>query len=102
MSLESDILADFRVLLAEHGVSIRWKTLEFTALASRVRADQQIDLGGFVTSPDLTLRVARDELSRPVAEVRRAHRGGRRHLPHRQGGQPPPFAAAHPLAQLHR
>jgi hypothetical protein len=61
MSLESDILADFRVLLAEHGVPVRWKTLDLTALASRIRADQQIDLGGFVASPDLSLRVAKSD-----------------------------------------
>jgi hypothetical protein len=65
MPLESDILADFRALLAEHGVQVRWKTLDFTALASRVRADQQIDLGGFVASPDLTLRVAKDDFPGP-------------------------------------
>jgi hypothetical protein len=65
MSLEFDILADFRVLLAEYGVPVRWKMLDFTALASRVRADQQIDLGGFVTSPDLTLRVAKDDFPGP-------------------------------------
>jgi hypothetical protein len=79
-----------------NGVPVRWKTL-----ARRVRADQQIDLGGFVTSPALTLRV-QERLSRPAAQVRRAHRGGRRHLPHRQGGKPRHFAAAHPLAELHR
>jgi hypothetical protein len=66
MSLESDILADLQHLLAEHGMTARWKTIDLTALASRVRADQQIDVGGFVQSPDLTLRVVRDDFPGPL------------------------------------
>ena len=57
MSLESDILADFQQLLAEHGVQARWKGLDLLVLASRLRKEQQIDMGGFVESPDLSLRV---------------------------------------------
>ena len=57
MSLESDILADFRQLLAEHGVNARWQGLDLLVLASRVRSEQQIDMGGFVESPDLSVRV---------------------------------------------
>jgi len=68
MLLESDILTDFRALLVEHGVPVRWMPPDFSALACRVRADQQIDLGGFVTSPDLTLRVARGDLPGPLAK----------------------------------
>ncbi|NQW99818.1 hypothetical protein HQ447_04100 [bacterium] len=57
MSLESEILADFRQLLAEHGVGARWKSIDLLVLVSRVRNEQQIDMGGFVESPDLSLRV---------------------------------------------
>ena len=57
MSLELEILADFRQLLAEHGVGARWKTIDLRVLVSRVRNEQQIDMGGFVESPDLSLRV---------------------------------------------
>ena len=57
MSLELEILADFRQLLAEHGVKARWKTIDLLVLVSRVRIEQQIDMGGFVESPDLSLRV---------------------------------------------
>ena len=56
MSLESEILADFHQLLSEHGVKARWKTINLLVLVSRVRNDQQIDMGGFVESPDLSLR----------------------------------------------
>jgi hypothetical protein len=59
MSLESEILSDFRQLLAEHGVGARWKTINLLVLVSRVRNDQQIDMGGFVESPDLSLRVSK-------------------------------------------
>ena len=57
MSLESEILSDLHQLLSEHGVKARWKTFNLLVLVSRVRGDQQIDMGGFVESPDLSLRV---------------------------------------------
>jgi hypothetical protein len=57
MSLESEILADLHQLLTEHGVKARWKGIDLLVLVSRLRNDQQIDMGGFVESPDLSLRV---------------------------------------------
>lgn len=57
MSLESEILSDLRQLLSEHGVKARWKGVNLLVLVSRVRNDQQIDMGGLVESPDLSLRV---------------------------------------------
>lgn len=57
MSLESEILSDLHQLLSEHGVPARWKDISLLVLVSRVRNDQQIDMGGFVESPDLSLRV---------------------------------------------
>jgi hypothetical protein len=57
MSLESDIIADFYQLHAEHGVQARWKNISGPLLVSRLRNDQQIEMGGFVESPDLSLRV---------------------------------------------
>jgi len=57
MTLESEILADLHQLLTEHGVQARWKDIPLLVLVSRVRNDQQIDMGGFVESPDLNLRV---------------------------------------------
>lgn len=57
MNLESEILSDFQQLLSEHGVAARWETIKLQVLVSRVRNDQQIEMGGFVESPDLSLRV---------------------------------------------
>ena len=57
MSLESEILTDIHQLLSEHGVKARWKAIDLLVLVSRVRNDQQIDIGGYVESPDLSLRV---------------------------------------------
>jgi hypothetical protein len=59
MSFESEILSDLQQLLSEHGVRARWKSINLLVLVSRVRNDQQIDMGGFVESPDLALRVAK-------------------------------------------
>lgn len=57
MSLESKILSDLHQLLSEHGVKARWKDINLLVLVSRVKREQQIDMGGFVDSPDLSLRV---------------------------------------------
>ena len=57
MSLESEILSDLHQLLSEHGVKARWKDIDLLVLVSRTRNEQQIDMGGFVESPDLSLRV---------------------------------------------
>lgn len=57
MSLGSEILADLRQLLTEHGVRAQWKDIPLLVLVSRVRNDQEIEMGGFVESPDLSLRV---------------------------------------------
>jgi hypothetical protein len=62
MSLESEILSDLRQLLSEHGVKARWKAIDLLVLVSRVRNDQQIDIGGYVESPDLSLRVPKRAL----------------------------------------
>ena len=57
MGLESDILSDFRQLLTEHGVNARWQGIDLLVLVSRVKRGQQIEMGGFVESPELSLRV---------------------------------------------
>jgi hypothetical protein len=57
MSLESDILTDLRQLLSEHGVKARWKGIDLLVLVGRVERSQQIEMGGFVDSPELSLRV---------------------------------------------
>ena len=57
MELESEILSDLRQLLSEHGVRARWQDIDLLVLVSRVKRDQQIEMGGFVDSPDLSLRV---------------------------------------------
>lgn len=56
MSIDAEILSDFAKLVSEHGVSATWKEMVFGALMGRIRADQQIDVGGFVESPDTSLR----------------------------------------------
>jgi len=57
MGLESDILTDLRQLLTEHGVKARWQNIDLLVLVSRIRREQQMEIGGFVESPDLSLRV---------------------------------------------
>ncbi len=63
MSLDTEILTDLAHLLNEHGVQARWNGFDLLVLASRIRRDQQIDLGGFVDSPDLSLRVPTNAFS---------------------------------------
>ena len=59
MALDHEILADLHQLLKEHGVTARWNGLDLLVLISRIRHDQQIDIGGFVDAPSLSLRVPR-------------------------------------------
>jgi hypothetical protein len=59
MDLAAEILADFQNLLTEHGVKAKWKSIDLLVLVSRVRNEQQIDMGGFVEAPDLSLRIAK-------------------------------------------
>jgi hypothetical protein len=66
MSLESEILADLHQLLSEHGVKARWKGIDLLVLVSRVKREQQIDMGGFVDSPDLSLRVPKAAFPGPL------------------------------------
>lgn len=66
MSLESEILSDLHQLLSEHGVGARWKSIELLVLVSRVKREQQIDMGGFVDSPDLSLRVPKAAFPGPL------------------------------------
>ena len=57
MSLNSEILSDLRQLLTEHGVRARWQGLDMLVLINRVKREQQMEMGGFVESPELSLRV---------------------------------------------
>ena len=57
MPLEYEILADLQELLREHGVTARWNGTDLLVLASRIDRSQQIDMGGFVDAPDLSVRV---------------------------------------------
>lgn len=57
MPLDSEILADLHQLLEEHGVQARWNGIDLLALVSRIRREQKIDIGGFVDTPDFSLRV---------------------------------------------
>jgi hypothetical protein len=59
MSLESDTLNDLQELLQEHGVKARWNGINLLVLVSRNRNEQQLEMGGFVESPDLSLRVSK-------------------------------------------
>jgi hypothetical protein len=66
MGIESEIIADLHQLLSEHGVRARWKSIDLLVLVSRVKHEQQIDMGGFVDSPDLSLRVPKAAFPGPL------------------------------------
>ena len=44
-------------MLAEHGVTARWQSIDLLVLVSRVKNEQQVEMGGFVEQPDLSVRV---------------------------------------------
>ena len=57
MGIEAEITNDLRELLTERGVAARWSDIDIVVLASRAKHEQQIDIGGFVDSPDMSVRV---------------------------------------------
>lgn len=59
MSLEQEILGDLAELLTEHGVQAQWQGVSLIVLASRIAAESSIAVGGYVESPDLSVRVPR-------------------------------------------
>lgn len=69
MNLESEILSDLQQLLTEHGVNARWHGLDLLVLVSRVKNEQQIDMGGFVETPDLSVRVPKAAFARTLPKI---------------------------------
>ena len=102
MTLDSEILADLRQLLTEHGVTARWNGIDLLVLVSRIRRDQQIDLGGFVDSPDLSLRVPKTAFPGALPKFGERIEVDGDGIPDRPGFQPPALAAPHPQPLHHR
>ncbi len=68
MGLENEILTDLIQLLAEHGVNCRWQTTSFLALATTIKVEQQMELGGFVEMPDLNLKFPKNVFTGAIPE----------------------------------
>ena len=82
MGLASDILFNFHQLLSEHGVTAWRKTIDVLVLVSRLRSEQQIEMGGFVESPDFlpsTIHNPRSTISPALRRARLPSRSGVRH-----------------------
>jgi hypothetical protein len=89
MSLESDMLADLAELLSEHGVPARWQNTDLIVLASRNSAGSEIAIGGYVESPDLSIRVPKAAFTGPVpAFGQRIEVGGESYRIAKVGGHP--------------
>ena len=69
MELESEILSDLRQLLTEHGVKARWQGIDLLVLVSRVKREEQMGMGGFVESPDLSLRVPKRSFANTLPQT---------------------------------
>ena len=76
MSIESEILSDLQQLLQDRGVRARWKGIDLLVLVSRVKREQQIDMGGFVDSPDFSLRVPKLAFTGPLPKFGERIEGG--------------------------
>ena len=89
MSLESDMLRDLAELLSEHGVPARWQNTDLIVLASRISTGSEIAIGGYVESPDLSIRVPRAAFTGPVpAFGQRIEVGGESYRIAKVGGHP--------------
>ena len=62
MSLQFELTADFRAMLAECGVDILISGETVQGLLSETDLGQQIDLGGFVAEADLSMKLLKEDL----------------------------------------
>jgi len=63
MSLQSELIADFRAMLAECGVEVEINGAKLRALVSEPQLGAQIDLGGLVPEADLSVRMLKIDLT---------------------------------------
>ena len=63
MSLQSELIADFRAILAESGLKVEINGTEVSALVSEPQFGAQIDLGGLVPEADMSIRLLKSDLT---------------------------------------
>ena len=63
MSLQSELIADFRSMLAECGVEVEINGAKVPALVSEPQVGAQIDLGGLVPEADLSVKLLKIDLA---------------------------------------
>lgn len=63
MSLQSELTADFRSMLAESGVNVVIGSQAVDALVSEPQVGAQIDIGGLVPEAQLLVRVLKADLT---------------------------------------
>ena len=63
MSLQSELITDFRTMLAECGVEVEINGVKVAALVSEPQLSAQIDLGGLVPEADMSVRLLKIDLT---------------------------------------
>ena len=63
MSLQSELAADFRSMLAENGVSVVVGSQTVRALVAEPQVGAQIDIGGLVPEAQLSMRMLKADLA---------------------------------------
>ncbi len=63
MSLQSELITDFRAMLAECGVEVEINGVKVAALVSEPQLSAQIDLGGLVPEADMSVRLLKIDLT---------------------------------------
>jgi hypothetical protein len=61
MSFQSELIADFRVMLAECGVDVKIDGDTLRGLVSEPELSQQIDLGGLVPEADVRVKLLKSD-----------------------------------------
>lgn len=62
MNLQSELIADFRAILAESGVEVKMNGTNVSALVSEPQFSAQIDLGGLVPEAEMSIRLLKIDL----------------------------------------
>ncbi len=63
MSLQSELITDFRAMLAECGVEVEINGVKVAALVSEPQLSAKIDLGGLVPEADMSVRLLKIDLT---------------------------------------
>lgn len=69
MNIRDEVAADAAEIIAEIGEVVTWKGTDYPALVSDPTMGEDLNLGGFVSSGDFTIKIMRSSLGSAVPQL---------------------------------